>query len=139
MIVVDDDAGIRTVVRQALQRAGHMVRTSDSAAGMWKLIEEGVGDVLVTDVLLPDANGLDMIPLVTARRPELPVIVMSAQNTLKTAITAAETGRSTWRKSRLQSRKISPVFCTVKSIRFRLPNVPAIPNAMRSAMEGPRA
>ena len=92
VIVVDDDAGIRTVVRQALQRAGHMVRTSDSAAGMWKLIEEGVGDVLVTDVLLPDANGLDMIPLVTARRPDLPVIVMSAQNTLSTAVRATEQG-----------------------------------------------
>jgi two-component system, NtrC family, nitrogen regulation response regulator GlnG len=92
IIVVDDDAGIRTVVRQALQRAGHLVRTSDTAAGMWKLIEEGVGDVLVTDVLLPDANGLDMIPLVAARRPELPVIVMSAQNTLSTAVRATEQG-----------------------------------------------
>ena len=88
IIVVDDDSGIRTVVRQALQRAGHVVRTTDSAAGLWKLIDEGVGDVLVTDVLLPDANGLDMIPLVTARRPELPVIVMSAQNTLSTAVRA---------------------------------------------------
>ena len=92
IIVVDDDAGIRTVVRQALQRSGHIVRTTDSAAGLWKLIEEGVGDVLVTDVLLPDANGLDMIPLVTARRPDLPVIVMSAQNTLSTAVRATEQG-----------------------------------------------
>lgn len=92
ILVVDDDAGIRTVVRQALQRAGHLVRTTDSAAGLWKLIEEGVGDVLVTDVLLPDANGLDMIPLVTARRPDLPVVVMSAQNTLSTAVRATEQG-----------------------------------------------
>jgi two-component system, NtrC family, nitrogen regulation response regulator GlnG len=92
IIVVDDDSGIRTVVRQALQRAGHVVRTTDSAAGLWKLIEEGVGDVLVTDVLLPDANGLDMIPLVMARRPQLPVIVMSAQNTLSTAVRATEQG-----------------------------------------------
>ncbi len=92
IIVVDDDAGIRTVVRQALLRAGHAVRTSDTAAGMWKLIEDGVGDVLITDVLLPDANGLDMIPLVTARRPGLPIIVMSAQNTLSTAVRATEQG-----------------------------------------------
>lgn len=92
VIVVDDDAGIRTVVRQALQRAGHTVRTTDTAAGLWKLIEEGVGDVLVTDVRLPDANGLDMIPLVVARRPGLPVIVMSAQNTLSTAVRATEQG-----------------------------------------------
>jgi two-component system nitrogen regulation response regulator GlnG len=92
VIVVDDDAGIRTVVRQALLRAGHAVRTTDSAAGLWKLIEEGVGDVLITDVLLPDANGLDMIPLVSARRPGLPIIVMSAQNTLSTAVRATEQG-----------------------------------------------
>jgi two-component system nitrogen regulation response regulator GlnG len=92
IIVVDDDAGIRTVVRQALQRAGYSVRTTDSAAGLWKMIEEGSGDVLVTDVLLPDANGLDMIPLVSARRPDLPVIVMSAQNTLSTAVRATEQG-----------------------------------------------
>lgn len=92
IIVVDDDAGIRTVVRQALVRAGHVVRTTDTAAGLWKLIDEGVGDVLVTDVRLPDANGLDMIPLVAARRPDLPVIVMSAQNTLSTAVRATENG-----------------------------------------------
>jgi len=92
ILIVDDDAGIRTVVRQALLRAGHTVRTTDTAAGLWKLIEEGVGDVLVTDVLLPDANGLDMIPLVAARRPGLPIIVMSAQNTLSTAVRATEQG-----------------------------------------------
>lgn len=92
ILVVDDDAGIRTVVRQALLRAGYAVRTSDTAAGMWKLIEEDVGDVLITDVLLPDANGLDMIPLVAAKRPNLPIIVMSSQNTLSTAVRATENG-----------------------------------------------
>ncbi|MFQ3665363.1 MAG: nitrogen regulation protein NR(I) [Sphingomonadaceae bacterium] len=92
VIVVDDDAGIRTVVRQALLRAGHSVRTTDSAAGLWKLIDSGLGDVMVTDVLLPDANGLDLLPLVAERRPDLPVIVMSAQNTLSTAVKATEMG-----------------------------------------------
>ena len=92
VIVVDDDAAIRTVVRQALLREGHAVRTTDSAAGLWKLVEEGVGDVVVTDVLLPDANGLDLVPLVAERRPGLPVIVMSAQNTLTTAVKATERG-----------------------------------------------
>ena len=92
VIVVDDDAGIRTVVRQALLRAGHNVKTTDSAAGLWKLIEDGAGDVLVTDVLLPDANGLDLVPLVAQRRPDMPIIVMSAQNTLSTAVRATEQG-----------------------------------------------
>ncbi len=92
VLVADDDAAIRTVVRQALMRAGHDVRTVDSIAGLWKLVEEGHGDVVVTDVILPDANGLDVIPRILARRPGLPVIVMSAQNTLATAVRATEQG-----------------------------------------------
>ncbi len=92
VIVVDDDAGIRTVVRQALVRAGHSVRTADSATGLWKLVDSGVGDVMVTDVVLPDADGLDLLPLVAERRPDLPVIVMSARNTLSTAVKATEKG-----------------------------------------------
>ena len=92
ILVADDDAAIRTVVRQALVRAGHDVRTVDSVAGLWRLVEEGVGDVVITDVVLPDANGLDAIPRMLARRPGLPVIVMSAQNTLATAVRATEQG-----------------------------------------------
>lgn len=92
ILVADDDAAIRTVVRQALVRAGHEVRTVDSVAGLWKLVEEGIGDVVITDVVLPDANGLDSIPRMLARRPGLPVIVMSAQNTLATAVRATEQG-----------------------------------------------
>jgi two-component system nitrogen regulation response regulator GlnG len=92
VIVADDDAAIRTVVRQALTRAGHEVKLTDTAAGLVKLIEEGLGDVVVTDVILPDANGLDTIPRLLALRPGLRVIVMSAQNTLSTAVRATEQG-----------------------------------------------
>ncbi|MCS6985839.1 MAG: nitrogen regulation protein NR(I) [Sphingomonadaceae bacterium] len=92
ILVADDDRGIRTVIREALVRSGHSVRTTDSAGGLWKLIEDGLGDVVVTDVLLPDADGLDLIPAIAERRPGLPVIVMSAQNTLSTAVRATERG-----------------------------------------------
>ena len=92
VLVADDDAAIRTVVRQALVRAGYNVRTTDSVAGLWKLVEDGQGDVVITDVILPDANGLDAIPGLLDKRPGLPVIVMSAQNTLATAVRATEQG-----------------------------------------------
>ena len=92
IIVADDDAAIRTVVRQALTRAGHLVRTTETAAGLWKLIDGGHGDCIITDVILPDGNGLDQVPRIIARRPGLPVIVMSAQNTLSTAVRATEQG-----------------------------------------------
>jgi two-component system nitrogen regulation response regulator GlnG len=92
ILVADDDAAIRTVVRQALTRAGFQVRLTDTAAGLVKLVEEGRGDVVITDVILPDANGLDTIPRLLALRPGLRVIVMSAQNTLSTAVRATEQG-----------------------------------------------
>ena len=92
VLITDDDAAIRTVLRQALVRAGYNVRTTDSVAGLWKLVEEGNGDVVITDVVLPDGNGLDAIPALLDKRPGLPVIVMSAQNTLATAVRATEQG-----------------------------------------------
>ncbi|MGK2286101.1 nitrogen regulation protein NR(I) [Pedomonas sp. V897] len=92
ILIADDDEAIRTVLRQALVRAGHEVRTTDTAAGLWKWVEDGLGDVVITDVVMPDENGLDLLPRIHARRPDLPVIVMSAQNTLATAVKATERG-----------------------------------------------
>lgn len=73
-------------------RAGFEVRATSTLASVWRWVEAGEGDVLVTDVILPDGNGLDMVPRIRARRPDLPVIVMSAQNTLATAVRATEQG-----------------------------------------------
>lgn len=92
VLVADDDEAIRTVVRQALVRAGFDVKVTGTVSGLWRWIEEGQGDVVITDVIMPDENGLDLIPRIHARRPNLPVIVMSAQNTLATAVKATERG-----------------------------------------------
>lgn len=53
-------------------------------------VEEGKGDLVISDVVMPDGNGLETLPKITAVRPGLPVIVISAQNTIMTAIQAAE-------------------------------------------------
>ncbi|MBN9554249.1 MAG: sigma 54-interacting transcriptional regulator, partial [Alphaproteobacteria bacterium] len=92
ILVADDDSAIRTVLHQALARAGYNVRTTGTAAGLWKMIAAGEGNVAITDVVLPDESGFDLIPRIKRLRPDLPVLVMSAQNTLLTAITAAERG-----------------------------------------------
>jgi len=92
ILIADDDAAIRTVLNQALGRAGYDVRSTGTAAGLWRWITAGEGSLVITDVVLPDENGFDLIPRIKKLRPELPVIVMSAQNTLLTAITAAERG-----------------------------------------------
>ena len=92
ILVCDDDSAIRTVLNQALGRAGYDVRTTGTAAGLWRWVAAGEGSLIVTDVVLPDESGFDLIPRIKKIRPDLPILVMSAQNTLLTAITAAERG-----------------------------------------------
>src|SRR5277367_3326848 len=92
ILVCDYDSAIRTVLNQALGRAGFEVRTTGTAAGLWRWIAAGEGNLVVTDVVLPDESGFDLIPRIKKMRPDMPILVMSAQNTLLTAITAAERG-----------------------------------------------
>jgi len=92
VLIADDDAAIRTVLNQALARAGYMPRATGNAASLWRWIAQGEGDLVITDVVMPDENAFDLLPRIKKLRPELPVIVMSAQNTLMTAITATEKG-----------------------------------------------
>jgi len=92
VLVVDDDNAIRTVVTQALGRAGFDVRATSNAATLWKWVSNGEGDLIISDVVLPDENAVDLMPRIKRLRAHLPIILMSAQNTLSTAITAAEHG-----------------------------------------------
>ena len=92
ILVAEDDKSVRLVVQQALSRHGFGVQSSRTAAGLWKLIESGRGDVLITDVALPDGDALEILPRIQERRPDLPVIVMSARSTLLTAVKAQQIG-----------------------------------------------
>ena len=56
ILVADDDRAIRTVLDQALARLGYDVRTTGNAGTLWRWIEEGLGDLVITDVFMPDEN-----------------------------------------------------------------------------------
>ena len=92
ILLADDDQGIRTVVSQALGRAGFSVRSTGNAATLWRWVADGEGDLVITDVILPDENGLDLVPRIRKHRPDLRIVVMSAHNTLMTAVKANERG-----------------------------------------------
>jgi two-component system nitrogen regulation response regulator GlnG len=92
ILVADDDRAIRTVLTQALARQGYEVRTASTAATLWRWVADGQGHLVITDVIMPDENGLDLLARIRHLRPDLRVIVMSAQNTLMTAIKATERG-----------------------------------------------
>ncbi len=92
VLIADDDRSIRTVLTQALGRSGYQVRSTGNAATLWRWVEDGEGDLVITDVVMPDENGLDLIPRIKRIRPDLRVVVMSAQSTLMTAVKATQRG-----------------------------------------------
>jgi two-component system, NtrC family, nitrogen regulation response regulator GlnG len=92
VILADDDETIRAVLTQAFSRANYVVRATGNAATLWRWVAEGQGDLVVSDVVLPDENVFEILPRMKKARPGLPIIVMSAKNTIMTAITAAERG-----------------------------------------------
>ncbi len=92
ILVADDDAAIRTVLSQALGRAGYEVKTTGQAATLYRWAAAGEGDLVITDVVMPDESGFDLVPRIKKVRADLPIIVMSAQNTFMTAIRASERG-----------------------------------------------
>ncbi|WDR05799.1 nitrogen regulation protein NR(I) [Devosia rhodophyticola] len=92
VLLADDDAAIRMVLNQALTRAGYEVRPTGNISTMWNWVSRGEGDVLITDVAMPDGNAFEVMPKIKKLRPDLPMIVMSAQNTFMTAIRANEVG-----------------------------------------------
>ncbi len=92
ILVADDDKAIRTVLSHAFARHGYEVRATGNSATLWRWVCDGEGDLVIADVVMPDENGLDLLPRIKRLRPELPIVVMSAHTTLLTAIKATERG-----------------------------------------------
>lgn len=92
ILVADDDSSIRTVLNQALTRAGYEVRPTGNMSTLWSWVSRGEGDLVITDVAMPDGNVFDLFPRMKKMRKNLPILVMSAQNTFMTAIQASEAG-----------------------------------------------
>ncbi|MBF0561841.1 MAG: nitrogen regulation protein NR(I) [Alphaproteobacteria bacterium] len=125
ILIADDDRGIRTVLTQALGREGYEVRTTGNAATLWRWVSEGDGDLVITDVIMPDENGLDLIPRIKKIRPDLRIIVMSAQTTLLTAVKAAERGAFEYLPKPFDLKELINVVRRALS----LPHIPAASNA----------
>lgn len=90
--MADDDRTVRTVISHALSKQGYQVGAATSVAGLWDMATTGRGDVLITDVNFPDGDALDLLPRLQAKRPDLTIIVMSAQANLLTAIKTQQRG-----------------------------------------------
>jgi two-component system nitrogen regulation response regulator GlnG len=92
ILVADDDASVRLVISQTLAQDGYHVRSTNTMSALWRWIQAGEGDLLITDVYMPDESIFDLLPQIRRLRPDLPVIVISAQSTVITAAQASEHG-----------------------------------------------
>ena len=133
VLIADDDRSIRTVLTQALGRSGYQVRSTSNAATLWRWVEEGEGDLVITDVVMPDENGLDLIPRIRRVRPDLRVVVMSAQSTLMTAVKAAQRGAFDYLPKPFDLQELLAVVA--RALMAPAPEVPASPDAARDADE----
>ena len=92
VIIADDDRSLRMILAQALSRAGCKVRATGTLSTLWRWLEDGEGEVLVTDVMMPDGDTIELIPRIKKKRPDMPIIVMSAKNNINTAMRANQFG-----------------------------------------------
>ena len=90
VLLVEDDKGIATVITEALRDEGFDVTACESIARRDALLADRRFDVMLTDVMLEDGDGLASIDAVRSAASDMPVIVLSAQNTLDTAVRASD-------------------------------------------------
>lgn len=134
ILIADDDRAIRTVLTQALTRLGYDVRTTGNATTLWRWVADGDGDLVITDVVMPDENGLDLVPRIKKLRPELRVIVMSAQNTLLTAVKAAERGAFEYLPKPFDLKELVSVVQRALTSATQPPALPADADAEEDAL-----
>jgi len=91
-LLVEDDAAIAMVITAALEDEAFSVDRCDRIAERDRLLLANTYDVMLTDVILLDGDGIATLPQVIASYPAMPVIILSAQNTLDTAVRASDTG-----------------------------------------------
>ena len=90
VLIVEDDVSIGLVVSAALQAENIETQLCDSVAARDTVLASGHFDLMLTDVMLKDSDGLTTLKEAMEKSPDMPVIIMSAQNTLETAVRASE-------------------------------------------------
>ena len=91
ILIAEDDVSVRTILSTELENK-YDLKLTDNCSQLWNWISDGLGDLIILDVMMPDENGIELIPKIKEIRPDIKIIVISAQNTILTAMQAIEKG-----------------------------------------------
>lgn len=93
ILVVDDEQNIRRVLEAVLSREGHTVQTAENGRkGLEILSQDSTIDVLITDLIMPDMNGAELLASAREISPHMPVLMITAHGTIKSAVDAMKLG-----------------------------------------------
>jgi two-component system response regulator PilR (NtrC family) len=93
ILVIDDEPVVIDVLRTVLEKRGFAVEAGEDAAACRRLVEADAGwDALLLDVMLPDADGMQVLDWVRQARPELAVVMITAHGTIESAVAAMKAG-----------------------------------------------
>ncbi len=92
ILVVDDEKSIRITFKAFLSKENHTVSLADSASHAFDIIDSNDIDLIITDIVMSEISGIEILDMVNEKHPDLPVILMSGEPNLTTAKKAIQGG-----------------------------------------------
>ncbi|MEN3000605.1 MAG: sigma-54 dependent transcriptional regulator [Armatimonadota bacterium] len=124
VLIVDDEENIRRVLSIALKKDGYHTLTASGGHQALKLLEETTCDVMVSDVVMPDMNGLELLRRARERHPDLIVVMMTAYGTIPAAVEAMRLGAVDFLTKPLDMEVLRKVIRNALRDRERAPAAP---------------
>ena len=92
LLIVDDELGMRQFLTHLLQREGHTVRLAENGQEAMTQMREQAPDLIISDIRMPDMDGVDLLRAAKELLPEVEVIMMTAYGTVESAVEAMKLG-----------------------------------------------
>jgi DNA-binding NtrC family response regulator len=128
VVIADDEANVRQVVSAVLRRDGHEVLACEDGQQAIEALDAGAADVIVTDVVMRKVSGIEVLRRVRQSRPEVPVVMMTAFGTIKTAVDAIKLGAYDYLAKPFDMEELRAVVrAAVQEHRSRLVHRPPVP------------
>jgi len=114
ILIVDDDSGVRSSLSHVLQDEGYATLTASNGEEALKSVRENGADLILLDIVMPDINGVEVLRRVKEMEPDMPVIMVSGEATIQTAIESTRLGAHHFIEKPLSQPVIENMLVTIK-------------------------